>query len=155
MSVMEPITSAPNCFIKGKDKLYPVRKLNGEGEYVETGVEMQVSDSVLNKVPWRLEDVSIDDAFAAADRVRGWFPGMKVQVKDGSVVTSHSNGIPAIGTANTSIFVVIGGLVALAPQWILLCNSAYEPGKLTQASDVEGTVSKLRPGIWGEILDAR
>lgn len=151
---MIPITSAANCFVDGMNEMQPVYRVDGDGNVSETGVLMSVSQQTLNGAPWRVEAVSFGTAQKALATVKGFFPGMNVKLMSAAPVLS--GGMPAIGTVNTNLFIVLGGLVALAPAWILLANSALTPGKIgITAADIEGTVSALRPGIWGEVIDAR
>jgi len=151
---MVPITSAANCFVDGMNEMQPVYRIDGDGNVSETGVFMSVSVETLNGAPWRLESVNFATAVKALNRVKQMFPAMSVKLTASSSVTAGK--LPAIGTANANLYVVLGGMVALAPAWLLLANSVLTPGVSgISAADIEATVSRLRAGIWGEILDAK
>jgi hypothetical protein len=143
---MVPITSAPNCFVDGMNEMQPVYRIDGDGNVSETGVQMSVSQQTLNGAPWRVEAVSFGTAQKALAAIRAMFPQIgSVRLMASSVVTN--SGMPALGTANTNLFIVLGSRVAIAPAYILLTS--------VTADAIEAQVSKLRAGIWGEILDAR
>jgi len=153
---MVPITSAPNCFIDGMGAILPVYRVDGDGNVFETGVSMSVSlETQTNGMTYRNENVDFPTASKALQKVRALLPGVKTKLTNSAPVMRQ--GMPAMGNARTNFYVVLGDAVAMAPAWLLLANSTLTPADPNgiNARDIEFEISKLAPGIWGQILDAR
>lgn len=148
-----PVTSAPNCFVERVNVMGPVFRKRLDGSFEDTGVRAEVRDDrFLHGVNFRFENVSSADARKALAKVKELIPGIKANL--GVPAWVHEWGVPAVGTVGTDAFVYLGdNLVALAPVWVLLANSAWVPGQLTQAADIEKTVQGILPGRWSEVFD--
>lgn len=155
---MVPITSAPNHFVHVEGSWQPVYRIALDGELLPTPYYMAVMETAPSKgnpVARRHEQSSIAMATAARNLVRSLLPNVVVRLMTGVLVDSGK--IQAIGNGHTNWYVVLGDkAIALAPAWILLCNSVRMPSRIGQdAGDIELQVSTTRAGIWGEILDYR
>jgi hypothetical protein len=150
---MHPITSANSSYVDATGSFQPVYRVDEQGEIIETGFSMSIIQES-GPVPRRSENCTLAMARAAADRVKRELPGVVVKIISGAAVDEGK--YPAIGNAHTNFHILIGGAVAIAPVWILLANSTLRPAAIGQdAKDIEKQVAGIRPGIWGEILDAR
>lgn len=150
---MFPITSASRCYVDDVGSFQPVYREGVDGEITETGFSMAI---ILESgpVPRRSENSSFAMAKAALALVKRELPNVASKIISGDSVDEGN--LPSIGNAHTNFHILIGNAVALAPVWLLLANSVRNPSTVGQsAADIKYQVETIRPGIWGQITDAR
>lgn len=146
---MQNISSlGPSYFIESDDESFSeVYKMDPNTyEITPTGVVMAVKQERLNGVPWRVEAVDMKTGFKALAKIKAMFPNWVSVLAGANVVVGKTIGLPALGTANTNLFVVVGGALALAPAWVLLANNATEASIRDHAEKI---------GVLGVIEDYR